>query len=158
MISPVRRAAHAEWRIREYLLFPAIYAPGWRVDRSSKAVPVKENSRPFRDAARINGLFAARVHECHELTESHPRLRKFAFHLEFAPGTGQIEQAGLPADGARSTYYDQPDTAVDDTALVETMGQISDSFEAYGYRRMQAALAARHRRQPQEGQAVDARA
>ncbi|MER8956569.1 IS3 family transposase [Mesorhizobium sp. M0833] len=41
---------------------------------------------------------------------------------------------------ARSTYYDQPETAVDDTALVETMGEISDSFEAYGYRRMQAAL------------------
>jgi len=41
---------------------------------------------------------------------------------------------------ARSTYYDQPETAVDDTALVETMGDISDSFEAYGYRRMQAAL------------------
>ena len=30
---------------------------------------------------------------------------------------------------ARSTYYDQPETAVDDTALVETMGEISDSFE-----------------------------
>ncbi|MER9436131.1 IS3 family transposase [Mesorhizobium sp. M0618] len=29
---------------------------------------------------------------------------------------------------------------MDDTALVETMGEISDSFEAYGYRRMQAAL------------------
>ncbi|MES0030052.1 IS3 family transposase [Mesorhizobium sp. M0040] len=41
---------------------------------------------------------------------------------------------------ARSTSYDQPETAVDDTALVETMGEISDSFEAYGYRRMQAAL------------------
>lgn len=41
---------------------------------------------------------------------------------------------------ARSTYYDQPETAVDDTALVETMGEISDGFEAYGYRRMQAAL------------------
>ncbi|ESW64443.1 IS3 family transposase [Mesorhizobium sp. C277A] len=41
---------------------------------------------------------------------------------------------------ARSTYYDQPETAVDDTALVESMGEISDSFEAYGSRRMQAAL------------------
>ena len=33
--------------------------------------------------------------------------------------------------------------SIDDTALVETMAAISDSFEAYGYRRMQAAL--RHR-------------
>jgi putative transposase len=41
---------------------------------------------------------------------------------------------------ARSTYYDQPEIAVEDTALVETMGEISDSFEAYGYRRMRAAL------------------
>ena len=44
---------------------------------------------------------------------------------------------------ARSTYYDQPAVSVDDTALVETMVTISESFEAYGYRRMQAAL--RHR-------------
>ncbi len=41
---------------------------------------------------------------------------------------------------ARSTYYDQPARSVDDTALVETMAAIADSFEAYGYRRMQAAL------------------
>ncbi len=44
---------------------------------------------------------------------------------------------------ARSTYYDKPAISIDDTALVETMVAISDSFEAYGYRRMQAAL--RHR-------------
>jgi putative transposase len=44
---------------------------------------------------------------------------------------------------ARSTYYDQPAKIVDDTGLVETMSEIADSFEAYGYRRMQAAL--RHR-------------
>ena len=44
---------------------------------------------------------------------------------------------------ARSTYYDKPAMSIDDTALVETMAAISDSFEAYGYRRMKAAL--RHR-------------
>lgn len=44
---------------------------------------------------------------------------------------------------ARSTYYDKPAISIDDTALVETMVAISDSFEAYGYRRMRAAL--RHR-------------
>jgi len=44
---------------------------------------------------------------------------------------------------ARSTYYDRPAVSIDDTALVETMATISDSVEAYGYRRMQAAL--RHR-------------
>jgi putative transposase len=44
---------------------------------------------------------------------------------------------------ARSTYYDKPAISIDDTALVETMVVISDSFEAYGYRRMRAAL--RHR-------------
>lgn len=41
---------------------------------------------------------------------------------------------------ARSTYYDKPAVSIDDTALVETMVTISESFEAYGYRRMQAAL------------------
>lgn len=44
---------------------------------------------------------------------------------------------------ARSTYYDKPAISIDDTALVETMAMISESFEAYGYRRVQAAL--RHR-------------
>ena len=41
---------------------------------------------------------------------------------------------------ARSTYYGKPAISIDDTALVETMAAISDSFEAYGYRRMQAAV------------------
>ena len=40
---------------------------------------------------------------------------------------------------ARSTFYDRPAVSFDDTALVERMVAISDSFEAYGYRRMQAA-------------------
>ena len=40
----------------------------------------------------------------------------------------------------RSTYYDEPKRAVDDTALVEAMHAIKDEFEAYGWRRMQAAL------------------
>ncbi|MEQ9152364.1 MAG: IS3 family transposase [Parvibaculum sp.] len=43
---------------------------------------------------------------------------------------------GIP----RSTYYDAPKRAVDDTALVEAMHAIKDDFEAYGWRRMQAAL------------------
>ncbi len=41
---------------------------------------------------------------------------------------------------ARSTFYDRPAVSFDDTALVERMVAISDCFEAYGYRRMQAAL------------------
>ncbi len=41
---------------------------------------------------------------------------------------------------ARSTYYDRPALSFDDTALVERMVAISDNFETYGYRRMQAAL------------------
>jgi putative transposase len=41
---------------------------------------------------------------------------------------------------ARSTYYDKPKRAVDDTALVEAMHALKDEFEAYGWRRMQAAL------------------
>jgi putative transposase len=50
---------------------------------------------------------------------------------------------------ARSTYYDQPRVAIDDTTLVVAMVEIADAFEAYGYRRMQAALRHRgHRREP----------
>lgn len=41
---------------------------------------------------------------------------------------------------ARSTYYDRPVQAVDDTALVEAMCAVSDEFETYGYRRLGAAL------------------
>jgi putative transposase len=41
---------------------------------------------------------------------------------------------------ARSTDYDAPTGAADDTALVEAMAAICDAFEAYGWRRVQAAL------------------
>ncbi len=41
---------------------------------------------------------------------------------------------------ARSTYYDEPRRVLDDTPLVEAMIAISDAFEAYGWRRVQAAL------------------
>lgn len=41
---------------------------------------------------------------------------------------------------ARSTYYDQPQRAADDTAIVEAMFAICDAFEFYGYRRVGAAL------------------
>jgi len=40
----------------------------------------------------------------------------------------------------RSTFYDGPRSAVDDTALVEAMFSICDYFEVYGYRRIDAAL------------------
>jgi len=42
---------------------------------------------------------------------------------------------------ARSTFYDTPVRGADNTALVEAMHAIKDEFEAYGWRRMQAALA-----------------
>jgi len=41
---------------------------------------------------------------------------------------------------ARSTFYDSPAVTFDDTALVERMVAICDCFEAYGYRRIRAAL------------------
>jgi putative transposase len=41
---------------------------------------------------------------------------------------------------ARSTYYDAPRATVDDTAIVEAMAAICDEFEAYGWRRVGAAL------------------
>ena len=41
---------------------------------------------------------------------------------------------------ARSTYYDAPALAVDDTAIVEAIAAICEEFEAYGYRRVGAAL------------------
>lgn len=41
---------------------------------------------------------------------------------------------------ARSTFYDQPVRATDDTAIVEAMASICDEFEHYGWRRVQAAL------------------
>lgn len=44
---------------------------------------------------------------------------------------------------ARSTFYDRPAVRIDDAGLLAEMTAISDAFEAYGYRRMTAAL--RHR-------------
>jgi len=45
---------------------------------------------------------------------------------------------------ARSTFYDDPTGAQDDTATVEAVAAICDDFEAYGWRRVRAEL--RHRR------------
>jgi putative transposase len=41
---------------------------------------------------------------------------------------------------ARSTHYDRPETAIDDTAIVQAIFVICDEFEFYGYRRVGAAL------------------
>lgn len=41
---------------------------------------------------------------------------------------------------ARSTCYDTPALVVDDTGIVAAMAAICDAFEAYGYRRVRAAL------------------
>jgi putative transposase len=41
---------------------------------------------------------------------------------------------------ARSSYYAAPEAKGDDTALVEAMAAICAEFEAYGWRRVQAAL------------------
>ena len=43
---------------------------------------------------------------------------------------------GLP----RSTFYDAPSVAVDDSEVVRRMRSICDEFETYGYRRVGAAL------------------
>jgi putative transposase len=44
---------------------------------------------------------------------------------------------------ARSTFYDEPITPHNDTAIVEAIAAICDEFEAYGWRRVCAEL--RHR-------------
>jgi len=41
---------------------------------------------------------------------------------------------------ARSTFYDEPTAAHDDTAIVEAIAAICDEFEAYGWRRVRAEL------------------
>jgi transposase-like protein len=41
---------------------------------------------------------------------------------------------------ARSTYYERPEKAADNTAIVEAIFAICDEFEFYGYRRVGAAL------------------
>lgn len=40
---------------------------------------------------------------------------------------------------ARSTCYDRPERAADDTAIVEAILAVRDEFECYGYRRVGAA-------------------
>ena len=41
---------------------------------------------------------------------------------------------------ARSALYTEPPPADDDTAIVEAIAGICDSFESYGWRRVRAAL------------------
>jgi putative transposase len=44
---------------------------------------------------------------------------------------------------SRSTYYEQPISGPDDTAIVEAIAAICEEFENYGWRRVRAEL--RHR-------------
>jgi putative transposase len=44
---------------------------------------------------------------------------------------------------ARSSFYEEPIVAHDDTAIVEVIAAICDEFEFYGWRRVRAEL--RHR-------------
>ena len=41
---------------------------------------------------------------------------------------------------SRSTFYDEPTPAHDDTAIVEAIAAICDEFEFYGWRRVRAEL------------------
>ena len=41
---------------------------------------------------------------------------------------------------ARSTYYDRPQARIDDTTLVGAIAGMGDELEAYGWRRVRAAL------------------
>lgn len=41
---------------------------------------------------------------------------------------------------SRTTFYDQPRSAADDTAIVEAIAAICDEFEHYGWRRVRATL------------------
>jgi hypothetical protein len=41
---------------------------------------------------------------------------------------------------ARSTFYDAPASAADDTEILAKIAVICDEFESYGYRRVGAAL------------------
>ncbi len=41
---------------------------------------------------------------------------------------------------ARSTYYDAPSVRLDNAELLSAITAICDEFEAYGWRRVQAAL------------------
>lgn len=47
---------------------------------------------------------------------------------------------GIARSTYYETYYDRPERAADDTAIVEAMFAICDAFEFYGYRRVGAAL------------------
>lgn len=69
--------------------------------------------------------------------------RKHAHVRDRRPRGLSVAEGCRPMGIARSTYYDAPARAADDTALVEAMHAIKDEFEAYGWRRMQAALGQR---------------
>ncbi len=53
-----------------------------------------------------------------------------------SPSRPLLDSGGI----ARSTLYDEPRAAIDDTAIVEAMFGICEEFERYGWRRVRAAL------------------
>jgi transposase len=69
-----------------------------------------------------------------------PRPRSGTISVITGPrASPSAKDAGLMGI-ARSTYYDRPQGAADDTAIVEAIFAICDTFEWYGYRRVGAAL------------------
>jgi putative transposase len=67
-------------------------------------------------------------------------VEKRAYVRDHRPPGLSVAEGCRPIGIARSTYYDAPRRKLDDTALVEAMSTICDAFEAYGWRRVQAAL------------------
>ena len=145
---------------QEFLAGEALHGLAKRHDISRNLIRIwveKYETGAFDDEARAADMieaYEARIASLERL------VGKQALELEFlkggsAAGTMAEKRAhvrdcrprGLTvAEGcrlmgiARSTYDDAPKRTADDTALVEAMHAIKDEFEAYGWRRMQAAL------------------
>src|SRR5580693_9802950 len=94
---------------------------------------------------RGNGLSASKrwssssKGDCEKRTPA--EKREYVRHCR-PPGLSIAEGCRLMGI-ARSTFYDLPTAAHDDTAIVEAIAAICDEFEFYGWRRVRAEL--RHR-------------
>jgi|HubBroStandDraft_5_1064220.scaffolds.fasta_scaffold58771_3 transposase-like protein len=92
---------------------------------------------------RLVGKQALELEFLKGAAKSAPRPRNATMSVVVGPPASALQKGCRLMGIARSTFYDEPTAALDDTAIVEAISGICEEFEFYGWRRVRAEL--RHR-------------
>ena len=115
------------------------YEEGAFDDDAQAADLIQEYEARIAALERLVGKQALELEFLKGARKAH-RGREAGLHPS-SPAPRHLRRRRMPADGDRALdLLRPPEKAADDTAIVEAMCAICDEFEAYGYRRVGAAL------------------